>query len=88
MIRAMRMEPIRMADTDKAQQRAGRIKGYRAFLLVVLAVSLYLGYLILLPFIDTLILAIVLASIFNPLQVYLDRRLKGRKNLAALIIVS
>lgn len=75
-----------MADTDKAQQRAGRIKGYRAFLLVVLAVSLYLGYLILLPFIDTLILAIILASIFNPLQVYLDRRLNGRKNLAALII--
>ncbi len=75
------------ADIDKAQQRARRIKGYRAFLLVVLAVSLYLAYLILLPFIDTLILAIVLASIFNPLQIYLERRLKGRKNLAALIIV-
>ena len=29
----------------------------------------------------------MLASIFNPLQVYLERRLKGRKNLAALIIV-
>lgn len=76
-----------MADTDKTQQRAGRIKGYRAFLLVVLAASLYLAYLILFPFIDTLILAIVLASIFNPLQVYFVRRLKGRKNLAALIIV-
>ena len=74
------------ADIDKAQQRAGRIKGYRAFLLVVLAVSLYLAYLILLPFIDTLILAIILASIFNPLQIYLERRLKGRKNLAALMI--
>jgi predicted PurR-regulated permease PerM len=73
-------------DTDKALQRAGRIKGYRAFLLVVLAVSLYLAYLILFPFIDTLILAIILASIFNPLQIYLERRLKGRKNLAALII--
>jgi len=82
----MRMEPIDMADTDKEQQTAGRIKGYRAFLLVVLAVSLYLGYLILLPFIDTLILAIILASIFNPLQVNLNRRLNGRKNLAALII--
>jgi predicted PurR-regulated permease PerM len=75
------------ADNDKAQQRAERIKGYRAFLLVVLAVSLYMAYLILFPFIDTLILAIVLASIFNPLQVYLERRFKGRKNLAALIIV-
>jgi predicted PurR-regulated permease PerM len=75
------------ADIDKAQQRAGHIKGYRAFLLVVLAVSLYMAYLILFPFIDTLILAIVLATIFNPLQVYLERRLEGRKNLAALIIV-
>ncbi len=74
------------ADTDKAQQRAGRIKGYRAFLLVVLAVSLYLAYLVILPFTDTLILAIILASIFNPLQIYLEGRLKGRKNLAALII--
>lgn len=80
-------EPIRMADLDTAQQKAGRIKGYRAFLLVVLAVSFYLAYLILFPFIDTLILAIVLASLFNPLQVFLENRLKGRKNLAALIIV-
>ncbi|MGA2025576.1 MAG: AI-2E family transporter [Syntrophobacteraceae bacterium] len=76
-----------MADTDMTQQRAGRMKGYRAFLLVVLGFSLYLAYLILLPFIDTLILAIILASFFNPLQIYLERRLKGRKNLAALIIV-
>ncbi|MFZ0929086.1 MAG: hypothetical protein WAN11_10825, partial [Syntrophobacteraceae bacterium] len=76
-----------MADSDTAEQRAGRIKGYRAFLLLVLAVSIYLAYLILFPFIDTLILAIVLASIFNPLQIYLERRLKGRKNLAAMIIV-
>ncbi|MGA3113142.1 MAG: AI-2E family transporter [Syntrophobacteraceae bacterium] len=76
-----------MADSDTTQERAGRIKGYRAFLILVLAVSIYLAYLILFPFIDTLILAIVLASIFNPLQIYLERRLKGRKNLAAMIIV-
>ena len=76
-----------MADSDIAQDRARRIKGYRIFLLVVVAVSLYLSYLILFPFIDTLILAIILASFFNPLQLYLERRLKGRKNLAALIIV-
>ncbi len=81
------MEPIPMADSYNAQNGAGRSKGYRAFLLVVLAVSIYMAYLILFPFIDTLILAIVLASIFNPLQIYLERRLKGRKNLAAVIIV-
>ncbi len=76
-----------MADSDDTQQRTRLIKGYRIFLLAVLAVSLYLAYLILFPFIDTLILAIVLASIFNPLQIYLEQRLNGRKNLAALIIV-
>ncbi len=76
-----------MADSDTTQQRAGRTKGYRAFLLAVLAVSFYLAYLILFPFIDTVILAIVLASIFNPVQLYLERRFRGRKNLAALVIV-
>ena len=76
-----------MADSDIAQQRARRLKGYRTFLLGVLAVSFYLAYLILFPFIDTLVLAIVLATMFHPLQVFLERRLKGRKNLAALIIV-
>ena len=70
-----------------AQERARRLKGYRTFLLIILTGSLYLAYLILFPFIDTLILAIVLASLFNPLQVYLVQRLNGRKNLAALVIV-
>ena len=76
-----------MGDNDTAQDRARRIKTYRIFLLIIVGVSLYLSYLILLPFIDTLILAIILASFFNPLQIYLERRLRGRKNLAALIIV-
>jgi predicted PurR-regulated permease PerM len=76
-----------VADSDIAQQRARRLKGYRTFLLGVLAVSFYLAYLILFPFIDTLILAIVLATMFHPLQIFLELRLKGRKNLAALIIV-
>jgi predicted PurR-regulated permease PerM len=76
-----------MADCDSTQERARRIKTYRIFLLIVVAISLYLAYLILFPFIDTLILAIILASFFNPLQIYLERRLNGRKNLATLIIV-
>ena len=76
-----------MADFDIAQQSARRLRGYRTFLLGVLAVSFYLAYLILFPFIDTLILAIVMASMFHPVQVFLERHLNGRKNLAALIIV-
>ncbi|MFZ2445193.1 MAG: AI-2E family transporter [Syntrophobacteraceae bacterium] len=66
---------------------AKRVKGYRGFLLVILFFSFYLSYLILFPFLDTLILAIVMASMFHPLQVYLTRRFRGRNNLAALCIV-
>lgn len=64
-----------------------RTKGYRTFLLVILFVSFYLAYLILFPFLDTLILAIVTASIFHPLQIYLTGVLRGRMNLAAVCIV-
>ena len=76
-----------MADSDIEQQENRTARGYRIFLLAVLASSLYLAYLILSPFINVLILAIILASIFNPLQMYLERLLKGRNNLAALVIV-
>jgi predicted PurR-regulated permease PerM len=62
-------------------------RGYRPFLLVALFFSFYLVYLILRPFMDTLILAIVLASLFSPLQAYLVRQYRGRANLAALTIV-
>ncbi len=64
-----------------------RPRGYRTFLLLVLFASFYLAYLILFPFADTLILAIVLATFFHSLQVYLVRKMRGKKNLAALIIV-
>ncbi len=63
------------------------VRGYRPFLLVVLFFSLYLVYLILGPFMDTLIFAIVLASLFYPLQVYLVRIYRGRSSLAALTII-
>ncbi len=64
-----------------------RTKPYRPFLLVVLFLSLYLTYLILKPFLDILAMAIVMASMFYPLQLYLNRTLKGRSTLAALIVV-
>lgn len=63
------------------------VRGYRPFLLVVLFYSLYLVYLILGPFMDTLIFAIVLASLFYPLQVYLVRLYRGSTSLAALTII-
>jgi predicted PurR-regulated permease PerM len=64
-----------------------RVRGYRPFLLVVLFFSLYLVYLILAPFMDTLIFSIVLASLFYPVQVFLERLYGGKKGLAALTVI-
>lgn len=77
-----------MEKTDATQQdKPFPGRGHRPFLLVVLIISLYLAYLVLNPFLDTLVFAIVLASLFYPLQVYLVRLYEGRKNLAAFTVV-
>ncbi len=77
-----------MTNLDSEQHGNRRAaKGYRIFLLAVLTASLYFAYLVLSPFINVLVLAMILASIFNPLQLYLEGLLKGKKNLAALVIV-
>lgn len=65
----------------------GKRRGYRPFLLLVLFFSIYLSYLILQPFLDILLIAIVLASLFYPLQMALNRLFKGRASLSALAIV-
>ena len=57
--------------------------GYRPFLLAVLFLSLYLAFIILRPFIQTIVLAIVLASIFYPLKYRLIGLYRGRENAAA-----
>jgi len=74
-----------MDDTEKECSQQNR--GYRPFLLMVLFLSLYLAYLILGPFVHILVLAIVLASLFYPVQMFFVRLYRGRKNLAALTIV-
>jgi predicted PurR-regulated permease PerM len=58
---------------------------HRPFLLVVVVFSLYLTYMILQPFLHTVVLAIVLASLFHPLQLRLARVFRGRRGLAALL---
>jgi predicted PurR-regulated permease PerM len=59
----------------------------RPFLLALLFVSLFLTLLILRPFLHTIILSAILASIFFPLQLYLVKLYRGRKNFAALTVV-
>ncbi len=84
-------------DTDDTLEKEERLQGrwgtrvnrksYRPFLLLVLFFSIYLSYLILQPFLDILIIAIVLASLFYPIQTYLNHLFGGRSSLAALAIV-
>jgi predicted PurR-regulated permease PerM len=77
-----------MDSTDERQFGPSiRVRGYRPFLLVVLFFSLYLVYLILAPFMDTLIFSIVLTSLFYPVQVFLVRIYRGKQGLAALTVI-
>ena len=59
-------------------------EGYRFFLLLILFVSLYLAYLVIRPFLHSIVLAILLASVFYPLHVRLTNLYRGRRSAAAL----
>lgn len=60
---------------------------YRPFMLLLLLACLVLSYLILKPFIHTIILSFLLGSIVVPIYERVLVRLKGRRNLAAIIVV-
>lgn len=57
----------------------------QAFLLLLAAGALFLCYLLVEPFIAPLITASAMAVLFYPLHVRLERRLRGRRGLAATI---
>lgn len=57
------------------------------FIHVGLLVSLYLAYRVLFPLVDAIVFAAVLASLSTPLKNYVERKIPGRKNLAALLVV-
>lgn len=63
-------------------------KRYRPFLLLLLFVSFLLTYRIIEPFLNAVILAIVIASLLYPLQEFLVRAYGGRKNLAASTVIA
>ncbi|SMC21316.1 Predicted PurR-regulated permease PerM [Desulfacinum hydrothermale DSM 13146] len=74
---------------DHEHKAPGHMRGgYRPFLLVLLFFSLYLVYCVLQPFLHTIIFSILLASFFSPLQERVVRWLRGRKSLAALVVLS
>lgn len=56
------------------------------FLLVVLLVALYLCYLLFRPFLMVIIMSGILVSIFHPWYIRLAEKIKGKYNLAALLM--
>lgn len=54
-------------------------------LLFLLCIVLYACYALLKPYLNTIILAMILALVFGPIHLKVQKFLKGRKNLAALI---
>jgi len=58
---------------------------YSAFLLLILGVALTLAYIVLRPFVDILVVGVVLAALTRPIYVRLLRSCRGRTTLAALL---
>lgn len=58
---------------------------YSSFLLGILAVSLYLAYVVLYPFLHNIFLAIILATLFHPVNLRIRKFVGGRNTLAALL---
>jgi predicted PurR-regulated permease PerM len=59
---------------------------YSAFLLLILAVALVMAYIVLRPFVDILIIGVVLAALFKPVQRRLDVLCGRRPTLSALLV--
>ena len=60
---------------------------YKPFLMILLLGSLYLSYLILKPFIHSIILAFLIGSLIVPLQTKVTRKLKGKNTLSAILLI-
>lgn len=57
------------------------------FLLGLLAIGLYFAYILLRPFVNPLIFAVVFAALFHAPYAFLVRRFNGRETLSALIVL-
>ncbi len=57
------------------------------FLLLLLGIALYFGYLIFKPYFAVIIMAAIFALIFHPFYNWLEKKLKGRSSVAAFLTV-
>ncbi|WP_419788218.1 AI-2E family transporter [Pseudodesulfovibrio sp.] len=80
------MEPRKLLDTNGSSPLfSGGI--YKAFLIVLLLFSLYLGFSIVEPFIHTLIFGTVLAVLFWPVNAWAKKRFNGHRAMASMFTV-
>lgn len=77
-----------MQTEDTVSPRDPVKTGYRFFLLVLLFFSLYLVFGIVKPFLHTLIFAVLLASLFGPVHAWMLKKVRGRRNTAAVLTVA
>lgn len=87
-------EPQQIADalqaTTQVAREAMRMSSRNLltwFLMGLLAFGLYCAYILLRPFMNCLIMAVVFAALFHPVYAWFLRRLGGREYLAALIVL-
>lgn len=74
------------SDTLKKNQKLNHaLTPARIFLLAAVATALYAAFKVVQPFIGAIILAALIASLFQPIHQWLLLRVRNRKNLAALI---
>jgi len=67
------------------EREAAVIRVRRGALVAILLLVLWLAYRVVRPYLDPIILAIVLAALLHPFFRWLQAKLKGRANLAALL---
>lgn len=67
-----------------ADEEAGRSAANKNYFLLLLMLMVFIGcYNIIKPYLNTIILAAILAIIFSPIHLKIEKRLPGRKNMAA-----
>jgi predicted PurR-regulated permease PerM len=69
----------------KETEKTVKINPSHYFLFFLLFLVIYASYNILQPYLNTIILATILAIVFNPIHQKIERYVKSRKNLAAIL---
>jgi predicted PurR-regulated permease PerM len=81
-----RTTSVRVPERPGAESTYHRL-GARLFLLAVLFFALGFAFKLLTPFLNPIVLGIVLAALFSPLQNLITKYFRGRRSLAALVMV-